>query len=94
MQVKSEILRGVAGQVDTASTKIHSADVGREVTRAADGLPGSTTQWAARVVGEHIAAVEGKIAKNVADMGAAVHGAGDRYEVEDDALAGKFKGLF
>ncbi|ORV97514.1 type VII secretion target [Mycobacterium kyorinense] len=94
MRVKPELLRGFAGQVDTASATIHSADVGREVSTAADGLPGSATQWAARLVGAHIAAVEAKIAKNVADMGTAVRGAGDRYEVEDDALAGKFKGLF
>jgi hypothetical protein len=34
------------------------------------------------------------ISKNVADMGTAVRGAGDRYEVEDNALAGNFDGLF
>lgn len=94
MRVKPELLRGFAGQVDTASAAIRGADVGREVSAAADGLPGSMTQWAARLVGAHIATVEAKIAENVADMGAAVRGAGGRYEVEDDTLAGKFKGLF
>jgi uncharacterized protein YukE len=94
MRVKPELLRGFAGQVDNASATIHSVDVGHEVSTAADGLPGSATQWAARLVGAHIAAVEAKIAKNIADMAAAVRGAGDRYEVEDDALAGKFKELF
>jgi hypothetical protein len=94
MLVNPELLRGFAGQVESASATIRGADVGHMVSTAADGLPGSTTQWAARLAGEHIATVEGKIAKNVADMGSAVHGAGDRYEVEDDTLAGKFKGLF
>lgn len=94
MLVNPELLRGFARQVDTASAAIHSADVGHMASRAADGLPGSTTQWAARLVGEHMAAVEAKIAKNVGDMGLAVRGASDRYEVEDSALAGKFDGLF
>jgi hypothetical protein len=94
MLVNPELLRGFAGQIQTASAAIRGVDVGHLVSTAADGLPGSTTQWAARLVGEHIATVEGKIAKNVADMGSAVHGAGDRYEVEDDVLAGKLKGLF
>ncbi|MCV7260358.1 type VII secretion target [Mycobacterium shimoidei] len=94
MRVKPELLRGFAGQVETASAAIRSADVGQTVSTAADGLPGSATQWAARLVSAHIATVEGKIAENIAAMGAAVRGAGDRYEVEDDALAGTFKGLF
>jgi uncharacterized protein YukE len=94
MRVDPELLRGFASQVDAASTTIGAADVGRMMSTAADGLPGSTTQWAARLVGEYLATVEGKIAKNVSDMGAAVRGAADRYEVEDDVLAAKFKGLF
>jgi hypothetical protein len=47
-----------------------------------------------RLVGEHMTQQANAIAKNVVDMGAAVRGAGDRYEVEDDTLAGKFDGLF
>jgi hypothetical protein len=34
------------------------------------------------------------IAKNITDMGVAVRGAGDKYEVEDNTLAGAFDGLF
>lgn len=94
MRVKPGLLRGFAGQVDTASATIHRADVGHEVSAGADGLPGSATQWAARLVGAHIATVEAAIAQNVAGMGAAVRGAGDRYEVEDDTLAGTFTRIF
>lgn len=94
MRVDPELLRGFARQVDAASGTIRTADVGHKASTAADGLPGSTTQWACRLVGEHMTQVADKIAKNVADMGVAVRGAGDRYEVEDDALAGKFDGLF
>lgn len=36
----------------------------------------------------------GKIAKGVGDIGVAVRGAADRYEVEDGSLAGSFNGLF
>jgi hypothetical protein len=94
MLVNPELLRAFARQVDTASTSIRSADVGHKASSAADGLPGSTTQWAMRLVGEHMTQQANVIAKNVADMGAAVRGAGDRYEVEDNSLASNFDGLF
>ena len=48
MLVDPDLLRAFAGQVDAASSTIHEAAVGNKVTTAADGLPGSTTQWAAR----------------------------------------------
>ncbi|MDT5240353.1 MAG: hypothetical protein QOG79_3771 [Mycobacterium sp.] len=94
MLVNPELLRAFAHQVDTASTSIRSADVGHKASKAADGLPGSTTQWAMRLVGEHMTQQANEIAKNVQNMGTAVRGAGDRYEVEDNALAGNFDGLF
>jgi len=88
------LLRAFAAQVDTASAGIRSADAGHKATTAADGLPASTTQWAMRLVGEHIAQRADDIATNVTKMGAAVRGAGDRYEVEDAALSGAFDGVF
>ncbi|MGV0837830.1 hypothetical protein ABQE92_19820, partial [Mycolicibacterium thermoresistibile] len=54
MEVAPEILRAFAGQVDIASALIREADVGDKVATSADGLDGSTTQWAARLVGEHV----------------------------------------
>ena len=94
MLVNPGLLRAFAAQVDTASATIRSADVGHKATTAADGIPGSTTQWAMRVVGEHMAQQADAIAKNVTQMGVAVRGAGDKYEVEDKTLAGAFDGLF
>ncbi|MEN3320476.1 MAG: hypothetical protein V7643_3878 [Mycobacterium sp.] len=94
MLVNPELLRAFAAQVDTASATIRSADAGQKATTAADGIPGSTTQWATRLVGEHMTQQANAIAKNVTDMGVAVRGAGDKYEVEDGALAGAFDGLF
>ena len=94
MLVDPGLLRAFAGQVDTASAEIRTTDVGHKATTAADGLPGSTTQWAMRLVGEHLAQRADDIATNVTKMGAAVRGAGDRYEVEDAALAGAFDGVF
>jgi hypothetical protein len=76
------------------STTITAADVGGRVSSGGDGLPGSTTQWAARSVGEHFATMATALADNVAKMGRAVRGAGDTFEVADDALAGTFDGLF
>lgn len=94
MLVNPELLRAFSRQADTASSAVKSADVGSKASTAADGLPGSTTQWAARLVGEDLIQRSDAIAKNVANMGTAVRGAGDRYEVEDGALAVAFDGLF
>lgn len=94
MLVNPDLLRGFAAKVDSAVGAIHATHVGEKATSAADGLPGSTTQWAARLVGDHITQQMNDIAKSVGDMSVAVRGAGDRYEVEDGVLAGKFTGLF
>lgn len=94
MLVNPEVLRALAGQVDAASSTISAAGVGTKTTSAADGLPGSTTQWAARAVGEHFSQMATKLADNVTKMGQAVRGAGDAFEVTDDALASDFDGLF
>lgn len=92
--VDPEVLRAFAGQVDIASANITAAAVGPTATAAADGLAGSTTQWAARSVGEHFTQVADQLAQNVAKMGQAVRGAGDTFEVADATLAGSFDGLF
>jgi hypothetical protein len=92
--VNPDLLREFAGQVETASASIRSADIGQTAATAADGIPGSATQWAMRLVGDHLTQRADAIATNVANMGAAVRGAGDEYEVEDDALAGSFDKLF
>ncbi|CKH15594.1 type VII secretion target [Mycolicibacterium smegmatis] len=94
MEVDPQILRALAGQVDAAGTVISSADVGGKTVSAADGLPGSTTQWATRAVGEHFSSIASKLAENVTKMGKAVRGAGDAFEVTDDSLASDFDGLF
>jgi hypothetical protein len=94
VQVDPEVLRAFAGQVDIASGLIREADVGTKVATAADGLDGSTTQWAAGLVGAHVKQVVDEIAAGVGAMGAAVRGAGNTYEVTDEALAGNFNGIF
>lgn len=94
MEVDPQVLRALAGQVDGASTVISSADVGGTTVSAADGLPGSTTQWATRAVGEHFSSIATKLAENVTKIGQAVHGAGDAFDVTDDALASDLDGLF
>lgn len=47
-----------------------------------------------RLVGDQLTQRANAIATNVTNMGAAVRGAGDKYEVEDSALAGSFDKLF
>ncbi|WP_082753920.1 type VII secretion target [Mycobacterium sp. NAZ190054] len=94
MEVDPDILRAFAGQVDIASARIREADVGTKVATAADGLDGSTTQWAVGLVGAHVKTIAGRIATGVSDLGAAVRGAGNTYEVTDAVLAGRFEGIF
>ncbi len=94
MQVDPQVLRALAGQADRVAGLITSADVGTKAATAADGLPGSTTQWAAHAVGGHFTQVAKKLSDDVAKMGHAVRGAGDTFEVTDDALATSFDGLF
>ncbi|MCH9728309.1 MAG: hypothetical protein K0U84_01255 [Actinomycetia bacterium] len=94
MLVDPDILRAFAGQVDGASAAIREADVGNKASSSADGLPGSTTQWAARLVGAYITEQADAIAAHVTSMGEAVRGAGNTYEVTDSDLAGSFTGIF
>ena len=94
MQVDPEVLRALAGQVDSAAGVITTADIGAATSTAAEGVPGSTTQWAVRAVGEHFSMVADQLAQNVTKLGQAVRGAGDAFEVTDDALAGTLDGLF
>ncbi|UXA13162.1 hypothetical protein KXD97_04795 [Mycobacterium sp. SMC-8] len=94
MEVDPDVLRAFAGQADIASGRIHEADVGGKVSSAADGLDRSTTQWAAGLVGAHVDQLAGQIAANVAEMGTAVRGAGNTYEVTDQGLAERFVGIF
>jgi hypothetical protein len=92
--VDPEVLRAFAAQVDVAAIAIANIDVRGAATNSADGLPGSSTQWAAREVGHHLGLAAHDIVKDVSAMGTAVRGAGDRYEVDDATLAGTFKKLF
>jgi hypothetical protein len=93
--VNRDLLRDFAKQVDFASATLRRADDGlKNASAAADGLPGSETQWIMRQVGDHLSLVGDDIASQVENMGVMVRGAGDRYEVDDDTLAGDFKRLF
>ena len=94
MLVDPEVLRAFAAQVDATASTIGGLDVDGTATTAADGLPGSSTQWAARQVGHHLGLAAKDIVKDIQNMGHAVRGAGDRYEVDDNALAAIFKQLF
>jgi hypothetical protein len=94
MLVNPELLRVFAGQVDHATSAMSGINVDGTANGAADGLPGSETQWATRQVGDHVYLAAKDIIDDVTSMGIAVRGAGDRYEVEDGNLAGGFERLF
>lgn len=94
MLVDPEVLRAFAAQVDGAAASIGGLNVGGIAPNAAGGLPGSSTQWAAREVGHHLGMAADDIVKDIDAMGTAVRGAGDRYDVDDSELADDFTHLF
>lgn len=94
MQVDPEVLRAFARQVDGVAAIIDAANTGDAVSTSGDALPGSTTQWAGHAVGEHFSQSAAMLAEDVTTLSRAVRGAGDTYEVTDDALASSFDGLF
>lgn len=94
LTVDPEILRAFASQVDTTSVLIQDARADASVSCSADGIPGSSTQWAARLVAAHVSDKAEAVAAGVSRMGKAVRGAGNDYEVTDAALAESFQGIF
>ena len=92
--VDPEVLKAFAAQVDAVEAALAGLDVEAASTSSADGLPGSSTQWAVRQVGHHLGVAARDIISDIGAMATAVRGAGDRYEVEDADLAGTFKQLF
>lgn len=94
MLVDPEVLRAFAAQVNTAAASISGLDMGTVASTAADGLPGSATEWAARLNGAHLGLAAKDVVNDIGAIGTAVRGAGDKYEVDDAALARTFGGLF
>lgn len=94
LRVDPDVLRAFSDRVAIAANAIREANVGDKAKTAADGLSGSTTQWAVHLVGAHIAQLAENIATNINTMGTAVRGAGDKYEVTDNDLSNSFKKIF
>lgn len=94
MLVNPDLLRGFAEQVGRAASTLNGVNIEGTAKSAADGVPGSATQWATHQVGDHVYLAAKNIIDDVSSMGMAVRGAGDQYEVEDGALADGFKRLF
>lgn len=90
MRVDPEILRAFAGQVDIAAADIDAVDVDATTSSAGDALPGSTTQWAVRAVGEHFNRMATTLSQNVTKMGTAVRGADDTMARAVTTAGGRF----
>jgi hypothetical protein len=92
--VDPDILRAVADQTAITSSMVNDAETGRKVATAGDGLPGSSTQWAARLLGDDVAKQAETISLSVTKLGNAVRGASNGYEVTDIELEGSLRGIF
>lgn len=93
MRVDPDVLRSLANQADDAASALVTADLGGKAQRAADCVDGSSTQWAARLVAMELRSRAESISESITAIGAAVRGAGNTFEVEDEALAGTFERL-
>lgn len=94
MFVDPTILKAFAGSVDHASALVRDADAGKKVTTAADGLNGSTTQWAARMIGANVNAAFTAIGDQLTNEAKAVRGTGETFHVKDEDLAAAFNKLW
>lgn len=94
MEVDPVPLKAFADQVKVAGTSITQAQLPAAVAGSCDGLDGSTSMWAARLVGAHLGGLVDAHTRSVDAMGIAVRGAGDSFVVTDDDLAGDFAALW
>ncbi|OCH79059.1 hypothetical protein A9310_09960 [Gordonia sp. UCD-TK1] len=93
MRVDPDVLRSLANQSDDAASGVLTADLGGKAQRAADGVDGSSTQWAARLVAMELRSRAESISDSMTAIGGAVRGAGNTFEVEDATLARTFERL-
>lgn len=94
MDVDPIALKTFADQVDLAGTAITDANLAAIAAGGCDSIAGSTSQWAATLVGVHLGVLVDGHAKAVDAMGIAVRGAGDSFVVADDDLAEDFSALW
>ncbi|WP_207842942.1 hypothetical protein [Williamsia soli] len=94
MDVDPVALKTFADRVDLAGTAITDANLGAVAACGCDSIAGSTSQWAAKLVGAHLGVLVHGHATSVDMMGLAVRGAGDSFVVTDDDLAEDFAALW
>ncbi|MDY6810882.1 MAG: type VII secretion target [Actinomycetota bacterium] len=94
MLVDPDVLRSLSAQSAEAAAGIGTADVAGVTARAADGLNGSTTQWATRLIATHLHQQSESLVENMDAIGKAVRGAGDTFNVTDQDLAAGLNGLW
>lgn len=94
MEVDPVALKAFADQVDSAGMTITEVQLPATVAGACSGLDGSTSAWAAQLVGTHLGTLVEAHTRSVDAMGIAVRGAGDSFVVTDDDLADDFAMLW
>lgn len=86
MELDPSVVHAFSRQVHDASTTIGDTHLGAGVTASCDSLSGSTSQYAARVVGQFMSSLVGDYAENVDRMGTSVTSAAETLVVQDSAV--------
>ncbi|GAA1456496.1 hypothetical protein GCM10009619_05610 [Williamsia maris] len=86
MELDPSVVQAFSGQVHDASTAIGDTHLGAGVSASCDSLSGSTSQYAARLVGQFMSTLVDDHAANVARMGTSVTSAAETLVVQDSAV--------
>ena len=86
MELDPSVVQAFSGQVHDASTAIGNTHLGAGVTAACDSLAGSTSQYAARLLGQFMSSLVTDFAANVDRMGTSVTSAAETLVVQDSAV--------
>jgi len=87
MLVDQAVLRALARETAQTSDTIAATDLREPITSGTAGMPGSTSEWAARAVSEFVAASGRALADGYAGLASTASGNADTYEVSDAEFA-------
>lgn len=94
MQVAPEILRAFAGQTSTTSSTITENTLAGKAVEAFQGMPGSSSLWAAAMVDVFTEDLTTKLSAGFDALATAARGTADSFEVADADLTAEINATF
>ncbi|CAM2786067.1 Excreted virulence factor EspC, type VII ESX diderm [Prescottella defluvii] len=87
MLVDQGILRAFARETAETSETIAGTDLREPIVSGTAGMPGSTSEWAARMVSDFLSASGRTLADGYGALAATASGNAESYEVSDEDFA-------